>query len=414
MMMSEINNNQPPFPVTPRRKPGRHRIRPVLLVILSLLGLCLFLVAASWLGNLVAPLKAETSDHLTALDKAHLAEALHLQHTLGGQVLPDWDQADIPIILFNERTIYLTGISNPPDGWEKIPSGKQLGLPWEQLQNDDFFGQPYYRQEYTEPNANTQAFTVLIGDRWTASMGTYDYMKVSLVDQFQQMLPSPLNRILPYRLLIQLFLPPDMYIGAVLHESVHAYQGMRAADRLNEAERIYIEFGDQYPVADEAFVQDWQIELDLLADAMSAETDREAAALARDFLEQRASRRKIAGLSPELIAVERSREWEEGLAKYGELSSMLAAANSANYRPVPEIALDKGFNAYRGAGKKWQQEIQQIRRMADDDGDGRFYYSGFAQAALLDRLYPGWKDLIFDQDIWLEDLLAHVVSDNTP
>lgn len=413
--MSEITNHSDELLASSHQKPKRRRFgRIILLVILSFLGLCLLLAAVSTISNIVSPVTAEAPDHLTQLDKARLVEALHLQHTLGGQVFSGWDKADIPIILFNQEYIFLAGYPNPPDGWIKIPSGSKMGKPWEQVPDQDLLGQPGYRQKYEEPDANTQAFTVQIGNRWAASMGTYDYMKVSFVDGFKEIIPPPLNFILPYRMLFNLFLPPDMYIGAILHESVHAYQGIRAAERLKEAERFYIEFSDTYPLDDEKFIANWQTELDLLANGMLAKSDEEAASLAREFLDQRAKRRDAAGLSTELIAVERTREWEEGLAKYGELSIMLAAAKSPDYQPVAEMSLDRAFNVYRGAEQKWKQEIQQIRRMAGDDGDGRFYYSGFAQAALLDRLSPGWKDLIFDDDIYLEDLLAQAVNHQTP
>jgi hypothetical protein len=64
----------------------------------------------------------------------------------------------------------------------------------------------------------------------------------------------------------------------------------------------------------------------------------------------------------------------------------------------------------RSAQRKWNQEIDQMRRMSRDSGDERFYYSGFAQAVLLDRLSPGWKEALFNDGIWLEDLLRAVVS----
>ena len=50
-----------------------------------------------------------------------------------------------------------------------------------------------------------------------------------------------------------------------------------------------------------------------------------------------------------------------------------------------------------------------MRRMADDEGDGRFYYTGMAY--LLDRLMPDWKQKAFDDGIWLEDLLAEAVPE---
>jgi len=48
--------------------------------------------------------------------------------------------------------------------------------------------------------------------------------------------------------------------------------------------------------------------------------------------------------------------------------------------------------------------------MAADWGDGRFYYSGMAQAVLLDRLMPGWKDQALEDGVFLEDLLEAAVE----
>ena len=48
--------------------------------------------------------------------------------------------------------------------------------------------------------------------------------------------------------------------------------------------------------------------------------------------------------------------------------------------------------------------------MAGDEGDGRFYYSGMAQAVLLDRFAPGWKAQILDQGVWLDELLDAAVG----
>jgi hypothetical protein len=48
--------------------------------------------------------------------------------------------------------------------------------------------------------------------------------------------------------------------------------------------------------------------------------------------------------------------------------------------------------------------------MAADWGDGRFYYSGMAQAVLLDRLMPGWKDQVLVDGVSLEGLLMTAVK----
>lgn len=51
-----------------------------------------------------------------------------------------------------------------------------------------------------------------------------------------------------------------------------------------------------------------------------------------------------------------------------------------------------------------------MQNQASREGDGRFYYSGRAQAVILDRLLPGWQARAFDQDVWLEDLLPEAVG----
>jgi hypothetical protein len=48
--------------------------------------------------------------------------------------------------------------------------------------------------------------------------------------------------------------------------------------------------------------------------------------------------------------------------------------------------------------------------MADDQGDGRFYYSSMAQAFMLDRLMPDWKQKAFNKGVWIEDLLAEAAG----
>lgn len=51
------------------------------------------------------------------------------------------------------------------------------------------------------------------------------------------------------------------------------------------------------------------------------------------------------------------------------------------------MSADLDFDQYQKFDQCWQQETDQIARMASNEGDGRFYYSGMAQAVLL----PGWK-----------------------
>jgi hypothetical protein len=240
-----------------------------------------------------------------------------------------------------------------------------------------------------------------------------EWMRILFVKELRDDLPAPLRPIAPYDLMFNLLVPgSDAYASMVLHEAAHAYQGIQAGDRLVSAERAALDWAGRYPWENPSFKDAWQAELDVLAQALRAETTEENSRLAGEFLALRAQRRSAANLSAELVNFERQREWEEGIAKYSELSIAVQAARSEDYQPLPELRQDTEFHAYQNAQKKWNQEIDQIQREAGVEGDGRFYYSGFAQAVLLDRLSPGWKDKLFDEDVWLEALLAAALAES--
>jgi hypothetical protein len=116
----------------------------------------------------------------------------------------------------------------------------------------------------------------------------------------------------------------------------------------------------------------------LLADAVQAKSDVETAELTRQFLDQRQKRRNAASMDTSLIDLERLKEWEEGLVKYTELAIWRSAFGSSSYLPLPSMSDDPGFSHYTKFEQIWLQQIQQIRSMAKDDGDMRFYYSGLA------------------------------------
>ena len=110
------------------------------------------------------------------------------------------------------------------------------------------------------------------------------------------------------------------------------------------------------------------------------------------------------------MAFERRFEWLEGLAKYVELESWRQAAETAGYQPLPAVMDDSDFKDYDTFDRRWSQEIGQMKRQATREGDTRFYYTGMAQAILLDRLLPDWKGRVMEDGVWLEDLLQEAVE----
>lgn len=394
-------------------KGKRSRIkRTGVVIVAALLVLCLGGTAVSLITNRSLPTGEMDAAQLSELDKARLAEITHLRQMLGNASWPGWGDAAIPLIAYNDAYAFLVGYpGEPPAGWVKVPHGEPQGQPWQIVPGDDFLGAPYYRTPLPPDGPTPQAFTVQVGDVWAASLQTRPAMHVMMAREFRGMLPDGIGEALPYALAAGLFLRnSDSYVAAMLHEAFHAYQGMQAPERLAAAELATIRQQAAYPHTDEAFVVDWQAELDLLKAAVISEDEAETAVLARRFLAQRAARRAAANLSPALVAYEQQREWLEGLALYNELNILRQAYIHDVYQPVAGMDADPEFDRYQKFEQRWQQETDQIARMAGNEGDGRFYYSGMAQAALLDRLLPDWKTRVFDEGIFLEDLLAAAVN----
>jgi hypothetical protein len=387
------------------------RVGKVLLIILlSVAGLLVILIAISAVSNVGLPQQSPVVDQLSEGDKIRLAETSHLRQVVGDQVWPGWGQVDIPVILYNEAYAFITGYPDPPPGWVKVPMGIARGGPWEMVLGDSLNGQPYYRQALTEPGVTPEAFTVQVGDRWVASLSTYDWATISLVQPIRQDLPGFLHPIFPYRLFVgQLLGNSDKYISLIAHEAFHAYEGMEATEKLASSENASINYENQYPWENASLQANWQQELDLLAEALKSNDPAQIVELTRQFLDLRSARRSSAKLLAQLIAYEQQREWEEGLARYAELE-IWRLAHEASYTPLLQTDHLSNFDGYAGFEKRWSQEIQQMPRMAGDEGDGRFYYTGMAQAFLLDQLLPGWKARAFDEGVWLDDLLAEAVQ----
>jgi hypothetical protein len=196
----------------------------------------------------------------------------------------------------------------------------------------------------------------------------------------------------------------DVHIALVLHESLHAYQAAGAPARFAAAQKAYGE-ARRYPWADAGLQRSWKAELGLLVQAVSATSDKDVSTAARRFLDERRERRRRHALDAALVDYERQMEWLEGLAKYVELAVWREASLKHDYVPLAELADDRSFQRYATFPKRWSTELTTMKRQASAEGDIRFYYTGMAQAFLLDRLSPGWHARVFDQEVWLEGLL---------
>ena len=386
-------------------------LRAILVLVGSLVVLCISGLGAVWYDNRSLPTQSEPLDRLSVADKVHLAEAIRLKRAVGDRLLPGWSSAELPFILFNEQYAFLVDVdSAPPDGWQTVPQGTRHGGAWEAVPGDSFWGTDYYRVRLPA-GISPQNFTVRVGDQWASSLNTHEWMRISLGQMWREELPTFLQDFFPYRLITDLFVgSSEMHIAAILHESAHALQGYAAGQRLAAGEQANHDWQSSYPWEDKDLQAAWQKELDLLHQAMRAATPEDTRDLASQFIAQRDRRRAAAGFGPQQVGFERNREWVEGIGKYAERMMLRLAADPANGLPVAELQSDQRFSGYRASVRIWANEEDQMRRMAGAEGDGRFYYSGWAQAVLLDRLSPGWQARLFEDEVWLEDLLRAAVA----
>lgn len=177
-----------------------------------------------------------------------------------------------------------------------------------------------------------------------------------------------------------------------------------------EAESIH-KLGKEYETSTESFQAEWKQESNLLADALEAKTQAERIELVRQFLSSREARRKNSNLDDKLVDYERWLEWEEGTAKYTEVSMLRLAGKTGDYHALPEMEIDRDFKQYQKVDQRWSDELFQLRHPLTT-GEPRLYMTGLAQAFLLDDLMPGWKDKYWQEGVFLEDLLRQAIAED--
>ncbi|MEX0845457.1 MAG: hypothetical protein WD022_09240 [Balneolaceae bacterium] len=381
-----------------KRKGCLSKLRIAGLFSLLLIGLVLMGVS---IINLNIPTESPLLNQLTETEQIRVAEVNHLRTTLGNEVWPGWGDENIPILIYNEGYTFLIGMDNPEAGWIRVPYKTIEGSEWEKV----FDNYPYHRQALPKSGESPQAFIVEIGGVFAASMTTKDWTQIHLMQLIKEDLPNFLKPIMPYSLFINKF-NSDWHIAGILHESFHAFQAKHSYSRLKSAENLNT-YHNSYPWRNAEFREIWVQERHLLAKALIKNDIHEIKPIVKEWLEVREERRSR--IDSTLIYYEKQREWLEGLAKYAELKSWMLASDQYKYTPLPEMEQDPDFNFYKGAKDHRKQEVRQLR---SDLGfsETMFYYSGWAQAELLDRLYPNWKSKALEPSIFLDELLQEVCN----
>lgn len=382
--------------------------RIVLIVLTTLLSLILILAIIFFVINRNLPVKSETTDRLSQKEKAHISEIIHLRKELGDTVWSGWGKIDFPLIVYNEEYTFLIGYDNPPAGWYKIPQMELRGKAWEKVPDDLFLNKTYYRQRLENSNINPEAFAVLVGNKWVASLPTKEFMEIEFYKNIKEQMPSLLRPFVPYSLLFNVLMgETDTYIAACEHEFFHAYQGVINSSRLFEAETLGKD-NSFYPWWNPQNNSMWVDEINSLLKAFYSNNQQNTLYHARRFIIRRNIRRGKMDFTPALTRLEQKREWLEGLAKYVEVSIGKTAKRNKKYDPVPAMLNDPDFKQYKTRISYWSQQIDEATRLEGRDGEVRFYYSGLLQALVLDKIISNWKEKILTENLFLEDILESV------
>ena len=380
----------------------RRPVKIILGIVIGLTVLCIGSILVFYVTNQSLPTHSKDPATLTDADQALFYEANHLRKELGGQVWPGWELVKyIPFVAYNEAYTFLMGMADPANGWSLPGKAEVRGAAWEAVGGTNANPAGIYRQPVQDAGRAIGAFTVRIGETWAASLPTYEWYQIEFFNGMRQQFPPVVRDIFPYALARNTMLGgSDRYIASLLHEAFHAYQATEAFDRLIAAENT-AHLEGSYPWDDAQSEQAWKSEIDYLFKAVKSTSLDEAKSYARQFLAQRQARRSATSLSASLVDYERQREWLEGLAKYVELSAVHVAAQSVSYKPL-EAA---GFKDYASFEPYYNMQLDEVGNLTNQKDEVLFYYTGMAQAMLLDRLLPGWKDRAL-KSAFLEDLLA--------
>jgi hypothetical protein len=188
------------------------------------------------------------------------------------------------------------------------------------------------------------------------------------------------------------------------HEAFHGFQRDPARPGAKwgaENAMLVFEYADTTARNNALF----RIEGQLLYAALRATGEEEARQRVRQFLAVRQMRQHE--LDPRFVAFEKGAELNEGLAEYAGVQGVLLGLEAVKQQRLRLPVAGTDPTAYLAAKYEKLKTITQIGK----NWRLKFYYTGSAQALLLDRLAPGWKAQVQQKAAAVQDLLLAAAGD---
>jgi hypothetical protein len=331
-----------------------------------------------------------------------LKECRNITKTIGDKFYPGWDFQNIPVLFYKPNVQeLLINYPHKPAGFREYNGFSPLG-------KDETI---YVRNDTTIfPVDGQNTSTEIEGINVLVVSDTYSRMR----SQIDGTVSSQSKGFVADWLQKWNFIEsPYDEICLILHEAFHVYQRTMAPEKYADEMAV-----SKYPLLDPVNNSLFVLEGNILRDALFSKDSAEEIEKAKEFAAVRTYRQSR--LKREFTEYENLNEYAEGTAKYVEYRFLKIGGQ---VQPVNEMYYRNGFNGYKGVlSKKLEDNINDMVKIASVS-DNRFgnkfgagplrwrtYALGACQALLLDDLMFGWKTKIFEDSVYLCDLLKEAVN----
>lgn len=363
-----------------------------------------YLIIFSFLLNHIPSAFAQDSIELKIdpLMMISLKECRSITGTIGDKFYPGWDFQKIPVLFYRPNVQEL--LINYPHK----PAGFHEYLGFSPLGKDEII---YVRNDTTIFSIDGQnTSTEIEGIRVLVVSDYYSRMR-SQIDGV--ILSRPNDFVADWLEKWNFLESPYDEIFLILHEAFHVYQRKMAPEKY--ADEMVV---SKYPLLDPINNSLFVLEGEILRDALFSKDPAEKIEKVREFAAVRTFRQSR--LKKEFAKYENINEYVEGTAKYVEYRFLKMGEL---VQPVYEMYYRNGFNGYKNVlSKKLADNINNMvnvasvsdNRFGNKFGAGpmrwRTYELGACQALLLDDIMPEWKTKIFEDSVYLCDLLKQAVN----
>jgi hypothetical protein len=193
-------------------------------------------------------------------------------------------------------------------------------------------------------------------------------------------------------------LDPAYLLPTAFHEAFHVFEraSIKPGRRFGRGENAF--YISSYPAFDIDNEKLFAMEGRLLRTALAAKSSVQKRELAREFVAVRRNRHRL--LDQDFAEFDRASELNEGLAEYALVRGLMAMRDDGALPAAWGESARHALTVHNARLGELTTNVTQSLRL-------RFYFTGPAQALLLDQLAgSGWKRKLVDQNETLTDALA--------